>query len=429
MHLIKVKYPTLSAFKVSRFVGGEDPDYVPEVLPSHLGVEVPASPAKSTMACSEFSLDFENHEDIMIASSPPTTSMLSASAPSFHPLGPLRWAQSGASGLLPAATLGYVRVHLTTHPTDGNVAVRFIVDGKPVGATPPQPVQRSSSGVSSWSAARAARRTSGTGSNLSGSVPRDNSYGPEAMFGRSPPFGSGRATTAARPVGQPWKSARGGNSRRGPLSRNDASSQELGTSLGASPTVTTPMGMSPVGFSTMSSLRGGMRGGARPVPRGGYTSSGEHISVWPSNWNHKRRDGQRKHGGKGPAGSNSSSWTAQSRWGGRENESDNPNHQRGSVLAHGSEITVSAEPSCSSASCAGPAIVSGGEFDRKSPSPNDDSDVSQMTDCSGFVHDEGVPSGSDALKQKCCAQVRCTVAGSAAALGGVDVEVGDSFGS
>lgn len=445
MHLINVKYPQLSDFKDSRHVEKEDPNYVPEVLPSHLGVEVPCSPARSTMACSEFSFDFENHEDIMIASSPPSTSLLSASAPSFYPLGPSRWGQpGGASGLLPSASLGYVRVRLITRANaiGDTVTVRFTVDGKPIGiATAPQPVQRSSSGVSSWSAARAARRTSGTGSAFSaaGSVPRDNSYGPDTMFGRSPPFGSGsgRAITAARPVGQPWKAARGGN-RRGPGSRTDACSQELGNSLGASPNgIPTPIGMSPVGFSTMSSLRGGMRGGRpAPGPRGAHPSSGEHISVWPSNWNHKGRDGQRKNAGKSGVGSASSSWTSPGpRWGGRENESDNPR----STLAHGGEIHVGAEHSCGSNSCAGGEGVefSGAEIvaraeplevvecDRKSPSPNDDSDVSQMTDCSGYAPDDGAPSGRNSLNQKCSAQVRCTVAG-AGTLGG---DLGDSFGS
>jgi hypothetical protein len=433
MHLIKVKYPTLSAFKESRFVEKEDPQYVPEVLPSHLGVEVPASPARSAIACSEFSLEFENHEDILIASSPPTTSMLSASAPSFYPLGPSRGVLSATS------SLGYIRVRIITHATDGNVTLQFTVDGKPVGAsTPPQPVKRSSSAASSWSAARTARRTSGTGTAFSGSVPGDNSFGAEAMFGRSPPFGSGRAITAARPVGQPWKSGRG-NSRRGPGSRNDASSQELGTSLGASPSVATPIGMSPVAFSSMNSVRGGTRNGGRPGPRGGHPSSGEHISVWPSNWNHKGRDGQRKHGGKGGAGSNSSSWVLQSRWGGRENESNNPNHRRGSALANGSGINVSSERSSGSASCivggfsgadlvTGPKAVEieGAEFERKSP--NDESDASLMTDCSGYAHDEGGPIVSDSVREKRSGQVRCMF-GSAAALVGITADFGNSFGS
>ena len=164
-----------------------------------------------------------------------------------------------------------------------------------------------------------------------------------------------------------------------------------------------------------------MRGGR--APKGAHPSSGDHISVWPSNWNHKGRDGQRRNG-KGGAGSASSSWTAQaSRWGGRENESDN--HPR-SVLSQASGVGSGADHANRDNCCggdaggefSGAAIVTGAEplevveFHRKSPSPND-SDVSQMTDCSGYAHDEVAPSGSNSLSQKCSAQVRCKVAGAA----------------
>ena len=168
-----------------------------------------------------------------------------------------------------------------------------------------------------------------------------------------------------------------------------------------------------------------MRGGR--TPRGAHPSSGDNISVWPSNWNHKGRDGQRRNS-KGGAGSASSSWTAPaSRWGGRENESDNFPR---SVLSQASGVGTGTDLANRGNCCAGDAggefsgaeIVTGAEplevveFDRKSPSPND-SDVSQMTDCSGCAPDEGAPSGCNSLSQKCSAQVRCTVAGSAALAG------------